>query len=96
MEEYRKAIDNLPLIVKMILALPFIDGIIYGIYRICRGDMPAIILGVIWIFIGSCVGWILDIIMLALGNRIWELSAEDVESLKNLGKNDNNDDNQND
>lgn len=96
MEEYRKAIDNLPLIVKMILALPFIDGIIYGIYRICRGDMPAIILGVIWIFIGSCVGWILDIIMLALGNRIWELSAEDVESLKNLGKNDNDDNNQND
>ncbi len=95
MEEYRKAIDKLPLILKMILALPFIDGIIYGIYRICRGDTPAIILGVIWIFIGSCIGWILDIIMLALGNRIWELSAEDVEGLKNLGKHDDNDNNNN-
>ena len=81
MAEFRKAIDSLPLIIKIILALPFIDGIIYGIYRICRGDTPALILGVIWIFIGSVVGWILDIVFLVLGKPVFELSDDDINKL---------------
>lgn len=79
MNEFRKAIDELPLIIKIILALPFIDGILYGIYRICRGDTPAIILGIVWIFIGSTVGWIIDIVFLALGKPVFELSPEDLK-----------------
>ena len=79
MNEYRTAIDKLPLILKIILALPFIDGIIYGIYRICRGDNVAIIMGVIWIFIGSSIGWIVDIIFLALGKPVFELSETDFQ-----------------
>ena len=79
MNEFRKAIDELPLIVKIILALPFIDGIIYGIYRICRGDTVAVILGVVWIFIGSTVGWILDIVFLALGKPVFELNESDLK-----------------
>lgn len=85
MNEFRNSIDNLPLILKIILALPFIDGILYGIYRICRGDTAAIILGVIWIFIGSTVGWILDIVFLALGKPVFELSDNDINDLN--GKN---------
>lgn len=79
MNEFRKAIDELPLIAKLLLALPFIDGLLYGIYRICRGDTPAVILGVIWIFIGSSIGWILDIVFLALGKPVFELSPEDLQ-----------------
>ena len=30
MEEFRKFIDELPIVLKIILALPFLDGIIYG------------------------------------------------------------------
>ena len=79
MNDFRQSIDNLPLIVKIILALPFIDGIIYGIYRIFRGDTIAVILGVVWIFIGSTVGWILDIVFLALGKPVFELSESDFQ-----------------
>lgn len=79
MNEFRKAIDELPLIVKIILALPFIDGLLYGIYRICRGDITAVVLGIIWIFIGSAVGWILDIIFLALGKPVFELPTDTLK-----------------
>lgn len=81
MEQYRKAIEGLPLIVRIILALPVLDGIVYGIYRICRGDTPAIVLGIVWIFLGAAVGWILDIVFLALGKPVWELSDDDVNNL---------------
>ncbi len=74
MNELRKAIDNLPLIVKIILALPILDGIIFGIYRICKGDLPGIVLGIIWIFFGGTIGWILDIIFIVLGKPVFELS----------------------
>ena len=32
MEEFRKFLDELPIVLKIILALPFLDGIVYGIY----------------------------------------------------------------
>ena len=79
MNEFRKAIDELPLIIKIILALPFIDGLLYGIYRICRGDTVAVILGVVWIFIGSTFGWILDIVFLALGKPVFEFNESDFK-----------------
>ena len=73
MDAYRKWINSLPLIVKIILALPVLDGIFYGIYRICSGKLPNIILGIIWIFVGTCITWILDIIFLAMGKPVFEL-----------------------
>lgn len=74
MAEFRKWMDSLPLIVKILLALPGIDGIVYGIYRICRGDMPNVILGIIWIFAGTVLTWILDIIFLLWKGRVFELN----------------------
>lgn len=89
MNEFRRAVDGLPLLVKILLAIPIIDGIVYGIYRICRGDVPAVVLGIVWIFIGASVGWIVDIVFLVLGKPVWELSDEDVAELKNaFGNND--------
>ena len=73
MEAYRKWLNTLPLIVKILLALPIIDGIIYGIYRICKGTTSGIILGIVWFFIGSFIGWILDIVFLLMEKPGFEL-----------------------
>lgn len=73
MDSYRKWLNSLPLIVKILLALPFIDGIIYGIYRICKGTTSGIVLGIVWLFIGSFIGWILDIVFLLMEKPVFEL-----------------------
>ncbi len=72
MAAYRKWLDSLPLIVKIILALPGLDGIFYGIYRICKGNLANIILGVVWIIAGTAITWILDIVFLVLGKNVLE------------------------
>ena len=73
MKEFRKFIDSLPLILRIILALPLLDGIVYGIYRICKGNTPNVILGIIWIFAGTAITWIVDLVFLLLGKKIFEL-----------------------
>ena len=73
MAEYRNFIDGLPLVLKIILALPFIDGIVYGIYRICKNTTEGIVLGIVWIFLGASFLWILDIVFIALGKPVFEL-----------------------
>ncbi|MEG1581762.1 MAG: hypothetical protein RR334_01200 [Clostridia bacterium] len=60
-------IDSLPLWVKFIFALPVLDGIFYGIYRILKGKVVA---GIIWIFVGATIGWIADIVCLALYKKV--------------------------
>ena len=73
MKEFRKWMDSLPLIVKILLAIPGLDGLFYGIYRICRGDLANMILGLIWIPIGAAIGWVLDIFYLLTKGRVFEL-----------------------
>jgi hypothetical protein len=75
MEEFRKWMDNLPLFVKIIFALPVLDGIIYGIYRICSDDAPNMILGVIWLVAGATICWVLDIVFLLWKGKVFELKA---------------------
>ena len=60
MEEFRKFLDELPIVLKIILALPFLDGIVYGIYRICKGTTAGIVLGVCGSFWARpfCGSWI--------------------------------------
>jgi hypothetical protein len=67
MKEYIRIIDGLPLILKVILALPAIDGLVYGIYRIAKGK---VLEGVIWIFAGAVLLWILDIYSLLTKGKI--------------------------
>lgn len=71
---YCRAIDNLPWILKLIFALPVLDGIVYGIYRICAGvakhSVLRIIMGIIWIFVGAAIFWIIDIICVIISGRI--------------------------
>ena len=70
--ELIKAIDNLPKIVKIIFALPFLD-IIWAIYRIVKGavnsNIVTLVAGIVWIIIGSSICWILDIVFIALDKQ---------------------------
>lgn len=70
MSDFIKAFDNLPWIVKLILALPGIDSFAWGIYRIIKGlknnDMLQIIIGIIWLLAGWAILWIVDIITIIL------------------------------
>ncbi len=65
-----KAFDDLPWIVKLILALPGIDSFAWGIYRIVKGinnnDMIQILVGVIWVLAGWAILWIIDIVTILL------------------------------
>ncbi|MBQ8163608.1 MAG: hypothetical protein IJZ93_04505 [Clostridia bacterium] len=67
-----KAIDNLPPIVKILLALPFLD-IIWAIYRIIKGattqNWVTMVAGILWIVFGCFITWILDIVFLILGKQ---------------------------
>ena len=58
MKEYVSLIDGLPLILKVILALPGLDNIVYGIYRIAKGKL---IIGVLWIIFAGWIGFIIDL-----------------------------------
>ncbi len=67
MKEYVRFIDGLPLILRLILAFPGLDGIVYGIYRIAKGR---IIIGLLWIFLGFAILWIIDIITILLNGKV--------------------------
>lgn len=67
MKEYVKFIDGLPLILKVILALPGLDGVFYGIYRIAKGRL---IIGILWIILGIAILWIIDLISVLLNGKV--------------------------
>ena len=73
MKDFIKAMDDLPLILKIILALPALD-IVWGIYRIVKGvackNVVTLIFGILWIIPGSVICWILDIVTLLLNNKL--------------------------
>ncbi|MGD9604669.1 MAG: TM2 domain-containing protein [Bacilli bacterium] len=65
--EFVKAVDGLSKLVKFVLTF-FFDPIIAGIYRILKGKL---IIGILWIITGSFfgIGWIIDLITVALDNK---------------------------
>lgn len=67
MKSYVNFINGLPWILRLILAFPLLDGIFYGIYRIAKGR---IILGLIWIFVGAAILWIIDIVSVVLSGKV--------------------------
>ena len=73
MKDFIKAMDDLPLILKIILALPALD-IVWGIYRIVKGvaykNVVTLIFGILRIIPGSVICWILDIVTLLLNNKL--------------------------
>lgn len=73
MKNFIKAIDGLPKIIKLILALPALD-IVWAIYRICRSavkkNILGVILGIIMIPLGGFILWILDIVTILVKDTV--------------------------
>jgi hypothetical protein len=67
MKDYVKLIDGLPFILKLILALPGLDGIAYGIYRIAKGRL---LIGILWIVLGIAILWIIDLLSVLLNGKV--------------------------
>ena len=67
MKEYVRAVDKSSLLVKLILALPVLDGIAFGLYRIGRGR---VIIGILWIILGIPALWIVDLICVLLFGHV--------------------------
>lgn len=67
MKAWVKFLDDLPLIGKIIFALPGIDGIAYGLYRIGKGRL---IVGLLWIFLGFAILWIIDLVTIILNGKV--------------------------
>ena len=74
LNELIKSFDNLPKIVKLILAIPALD-IIWVIYRIIKSvndnNMLGIVLGVVLLFVGVPFLWLIDIICIIIKDTVW-------------------------
>lgn len=68
-----KAFDKLPVLVKILLALPVLD-IVWAFYRLARSvnkkNTLGIVLAVVMIFVCPAIFWLVDIITLALFNKV--------------------------
>ena len=76
MKDFIKTMDNLPLIVKIILALPALD-IIWNVVRllksVAKNNVVGIVLALILIFVGAPFMWLIDLICILLKGKIWWL-----------------------
>ena len=75
MQVYINAFDNLPLVVKIIFALPMLD-ILWAIYRLCKSlskqNTVGIVLAVLMLIVCPALFWLVDIITLAFtGKVLW-------------------------
>lgn len=73
MNGFVNAFDNLPKVVKIILAIPFLD-IVWVVYRLCRSiaknNVVGVILAVLLIIIGIPFLWLVDIITLIVMDKV--------------------------
>lgn len=74
MKSIIKTIDNLPKLIKLILAIPALD-IIWTLYRICRSldknNMVGVILGIVLVFVGIPFMWLIDILCILFKDKVW-------------------------
>ena len=74
MKDLIKTIEGLPKIVKIILAIPALD-VVWAVYRIIKGiaykNYVTLIAGILWIFPGIFLGWILDIVAILLKGNVF-------------------------
>lgn len=68
-----KSFDELPLVVKIILALPFLD-IVWVVYRLIksidRKNTLGIVLAILLLIFGVPFLWLVDIITLIVANKV--------------------------
>lgn len=75
MKNLIKAIDSLPTLLKIILALPALD-IVWNVYRVARSlandNLIGAVLGAVLIVVGIPFMWLVDILtLLFTGNVLW-------------------------
>lgn len=74
MKEFIKAMDEAPLWLKIVLALPGID-IIWVVYRVLKSavknNMVGLIVAAILIIVGIPFVWLIDIICLLVLGKVW-------------------------
>ena len=65
MKDLVKSFDKMPWIAKLLLCLPILN-IAWAIYRIVKGSETKntlmLVAGVFWIFLGSTILWLVDLI----------------------------------
>ncbi|MBO6264326.1 MAG: hypothetical protein J6N93_08710 [Clostridia bacterium] len=69
-----KAMDDLPWILKVILALPGLD-LVWAIYRIVKGvvkgNTVTLIAGIVWLLVGGwTIFWLVDLIFTILNKPL--------------------------
>lgn len=73
MKEFIKTFDELNLVIKIILALPVLD-IIWVVYRLIKSidqnNTLGIVLAVLLLIFGFPFLWLIDIITLAISNKV--------------------------
>ena len=73
MNELIKSMDNLPKLVKIILALPFLD-IVWAVYRLCKSiskdNAVGIILAVVMLILCPAILWVVDLITIIVMDKV--------------------------
>lgn len=69
MKSFVKWMDEAPLWLKIVFALPVLD-IVWGVYRILKGiaygKTWTLVFGILWIIPGAVICWLIDIISIAI------------------------------
>ena len=72
MKKFVKSMNNLPLLLKLILALPALD-IVWSVARVCNGlakkDLVWTIIGILTIVPGAVFMWLVDIVLILLRGK---------------------------
>lgn len=72
MKDIVKSFDNLPWAVKLILCLPVLN-LAWAVYRIIKGadtkNTLMLVVGILWIFFGTTVLWIVDLVCTIVSKR---------------------------
>ncbi|MBR6778599.1 MAG: hypothetical protein IKM43_00385 [Clostridia bacterium] len=69
MKGFVKWMDNAPLWLKIILALPGLD-LVWAIYRVVKGaaygKIGLIVAGILWIILGWAILWLIDLVSIII------------------------------
>lgn len=74
MKSLIKAMDNLPLLIKLILCIPAV-AIVWMIYRVCRSldknNLVGVVLAIVLIFVGIPFMWLIDLLCILVKGNVW-------------------------
>ncbi len=73
MNEFVNTMDNLPKLVKVLLAIPMLD-IVWVVYRLVKSiskkNVPGIVLAALLLVIGIPFLWLIDMITIIASNKV--------------------------